>query len=202
MRGAVVVRHGRRVLDGLDLDVPTGVVTGLAGDNGSGKTTAMRVVLGLLRPAAGSTSWYGPAAAPRPGYLPEQRGLYPRVPALRQLAYLARLAGDDRRAAAAAAADALNEVGVDDASRRTPAERLSLGNAQRVQLAAALLGPPDLLVLDEPFNGLDRGGVATVVEVLSRAADRGAAVLVSTHDQHLMDRVADRLVVLRDGRAR
>ena len=152
-------RYGERVaLDGLTMAVPPGQVVGLLGPNGSGKTTAMRIVFGVIPADAGTVRYRGEPLGieqrRRFGYMPEERGLYPDMRVLDQLVYLARLAGVSKRDATARAGALLERLGLADRAG-DPVERLSLGNQQRVQLAAALVHEPEALVLDEPFSGLD-----------------------------------------------
>ena len=166
-------RYGETVaLDGVSFTVGEGEMFGFVGPNGAGKTTTMRIVLGVLAADSGSVSWrggpIGAAERRRIGYMPEERGLYPKMRVRDQLVYMARLHGAGEAEAGAAADRWLERLGI--AERGGDAvEALSLGNQQRVQLAVALVHEPDLLVLDEPFSGLDPDGV----DALSRRADRG-----------------------------
>jgi ABC-2 type transport system ATP-binding protein len=197
-------RYGDRVaLDGLSFTVAPGQVFGFVGPNGAGKTTAMRIVLGVLRPDAGEVRWRGaPVDAGgrrRFGYMPEERGLYPRMRVRTQLRYLAQLHAMPAAAAAAAADRWLDRLGLAErADDRV--EKLSLGNQQRVQLAAALIHEPDLLVLDEPFSGLDPGGVDVMSGVLAEEAARGVPVLFSSHQLELVERVCEAVAIVKDGR--
>ena len=183
-------------LDGMTFDVRPGDLFGLVGGNGAGKTTAMRAVLGVVEPDAGEVHWDGRpvdrAVRRRIGYMPEERGLYPAMPVRRQLVHLAELHGM-RRADAGRAVDTwLDRLGVADrAAARV--ESLSLGNRQRVQLAAALVHDPALLVLDEPFSGLDPHAVDVMREVLAERAAAGVPVIFSSHRLELVERVCDRV---------
>ena len=178
-------RYGETVaLDGLSFAVGPGQLFGFVGPNGAGKTTAMRIVLGVLEPDGGEVRWKGrpvdAAARARFGYMPEERGLYPKMRVADQLVHLARLHGIDGARARAAATGWLERLGLAEvADRRT--ETLSLGNQQRAQLAAALVHDPELLVLDEPFSGLDPVGVDVLSEVLRDrvAIVRGGRVVAS-----------------------
>jgi ABC-2 type transport system ATP-binding protein len=169
-------RYGDVVaLDDLSFSVGEGQVFGFVGPNGAGKTTAMRIVLGVLEPDAGEVRWRGrPVDADtrrRFGYMPEERGLYPKMRVRDQLEYFARLHGLAADAARDSAGYWIERLGVEGrAGDRV--EQLSLGNQQRVQLAAALVHDPEVLVLDEPFSGLDPLGVDVLAEVL---ADRAAS---------------------------
>ena len=190
-------------LDGLSFSVEEGQVFGFVGPNGAGKTTAMRIVLGVLAPDAGEVRWRGrpPDAATRRrfGYMPEERGLYPKMTVGRQLVYFARLHGLEEREAVRSALELARELGIeerlDDAT-----ESLSLGNQQRVQLAVALAHRPELLVLDEPFSGLDPIGVDTLSAVLHRKAAEGVPVLFSSHQLDLVERICDAVAIIAKGR--
>jgi len=191
-------------LDGVSFGVPEGRIVGFVGRNGAGKTTAMRIALGVLDADEGEVRWRGApvdtASRRRFGYMPEERGLYPKMRVLEQLVYLARLRGmakGDARASAGRLLETLEVVG--DPGARV--ESLSLGNQQRVQLAAALVHRPDVLVLDEPFSGLDPVGVDVLSGVLRRAArSEGAAVVFSSHQLDLVERLCDEVVLIDRGR--
>lgn len=191
-------------LDGVSFTVPEGTIVGFVGPNGAGKTTAMRIALGVLEPDAGEVRWQGSLidakARRRFGYMPEERGLYPKMRVGEQLVYIARLHGLSKADARARAAETTRTLGVADrASDRV--ESLSLGNQQRVQLAAALIHRPDLLVLDEPFAGLDPVGVDALSGVLRyEARDRGVPVVFSSHQLELVERLCDRVVLIDHGR--
>jgi len=197
-------RFGERVaLDGLTVAIPAGEVVGLLGPNGSGKTTAMRIVFGVIDPDAGEVRYrgepLGTAQRRRFGYMPEERGLYPDMRVRDQLVYFARLAGLSR-ARARARSDALMErLGVADRAGE-PVERLSLGNQQRVQLAAALVHEPEALVLDEPFSGLDPIAVADLSEILQEAARDGCLVLFSSHQLNLVEGLCESVAIIEGGR--
>jgi ABC-2 type transport system ATP-binding protein len=198
------LRYGSVVaLDGLSLDVEPGRMTGFVGPNGAGKTSTMRIILGVLGPDAGSVTWNGSLlgadARSRFGYMPEERGLYPKMRVSDQLVYLARLHGLDGTQARRATADLLDRLGLVDRAR-DELESLSLGNQQRVQLAAALVHHPDLLVLDEPFSGLDPIGVDVLAGVLREEVDRGVPVLFSSHQLELVERLCDTVAIVKDGR--
>ena len=191
-------------LDGVSFAVPEGRIVGFVGRNGAGKTTAMRIALGVLDADEGEVRWRGApvdtASRRRFGYMPEERGLYPKMRVLEQLVYLARLRGmakGDARASAGRLLETLEVVG--DPGARV--ESLSLGNQQRVQLAAALVHRPEVLVLDEPFSGLDPVGVDVLSGVLRRAArSEGAAVVFSSHQLDLVERLCDEVVLIDHGR--
>ncbi|MGU3411259.1 ABC transporter ATP-binding protein [Microbacterium sp. M1A1_1b] len=195
----------RRVLDDVTFEVGRGRLTGFVGGNGAGKTTTMRIMLGVLDSDGGTVSIDGQPIGPtdrrRFGYMPEERGLYPKMPVAEQITYLARLHGVDRRAAATRTAELLErlEIGqhADD-----PVEKLSLGNQQRVQVAAALAHRPEVLVLDEPFSGLDPMAVDVVLGVLREAAADGVPVLFSSHQLDVVERLCDDVVVIAGGSIR
>jgi ABC-2 type transport system ATP-binding protein len=197
-------RYGDVVaLDGLSLEVHGGELFGFVGRNGAGKTTAMRIILGVLSADAGEVRFGGTpltfAARRRIGYLPEERGLYPKMRLAEQLAYLAQLHGMAPSAARVAAATWLERFGL--ASRaRDDLQGLSLGNQQRVQLAAALVFGPNLLVLDEPFSGLDPVAVDVMSTVLREQADAGLPVIFSSHELELVERLCDRVAIIERGR--
>ncbi|WP_136192292.1 ABC transporter ATP-binding protein [Actinomyces procaprae] len=192
-----------RALDDLSLRLGEGEIVGFVGANGAGKSTTMRIVMGVLTADAGSVTWddapVGAAERRRIGYMPEERGLYPKMKVGEQLTYLARLHG-----VAAAAARRASEQWterLDIAARRDDeVQKLSLGNQQRVQLAAALVSDPDLLILDEPFSGLDPVAVDVMSQVLRERAAAGVPTLFSSHQLDVVQRLCDRVVIIREGR--
>ena len=190
-------------LDDVTFSVEAGQMVGFVGPNGAGKTTAMRIALGVLRQDAGEVRWLGrPVDAEtrrRFGYMPEERGLYPKMRVLDQLVYLARLHGLSRGDARAQAAAMVEELGVADRGHDR-AESLSLGNQQRVQLAAALVHRPEVLVLDEPFSGLDPVGVDVLSAMLRGQADAGVPVVFSSHQLDLVERLCESVVMIDRGR--
>jgi ABC-2 type transport system ATP-binding protein len=191
-------------LDGVSFTALEGRLVGFVGPNGAGKTTAMRIALGVLAPDAGEVRWRGRAvdaqARRRFGYMPEERGLYPKMRVDEQLVFLARLHGLSKADARASAAETIDVLGVAERARDR-VENLSLGNQQRVQLAAALVHRPEVLVLDEPFSGLDPVGVDTLSAVLRREADeRGVPVVFSSHQLELVERLCDAIVLINHGR--
>ncbi len=175
---------------------------GFLGPNGAGKTTAMRIIFRLLKPDSGAVTWDGAAIEPddllRFGYMPEQRGLYPKMRALDQLTYLGRLHAMTRRDAEAAASRWLERFGLGD-RQDDPLESLSHGNQQRVQLAAALVHDPELLVLDEPFSGLDPIAVETMSDVLREQAGVGKAVVFSSHQLDLVEDLCEDVAIIDEG---
>jgi ABC-2 type transport system ATP-binding protein len=163
----------------------------------------MRTIFGLVLPDAGEVLWDGrPVTLEdrlRFGYMPEERGLYPRMPVSEQIAYFGRLHGLDAGDARASASAWLARLGLHDRAS-AKLEELSHGNQQRAQLAAALVHEPDLLVLDEPFAGLDPVAVQTLTEVLHAEAGRGAAVLFSSHQLDLVEDVCEDVAIVDHGR--
>jgi ABC-2 type transport system ATP-binding protein len=190
-------------LDDLSFSVPPGQVVGFLGANGAGKTTTMRAVFGLTDLDAGTITWNGkPVARPdrrRFGYMPEERGLYPGMLVFEQLEYLGRLHGFSPNEAARAASEWLARLGVEDRGG-TKVQELSHGNQQRIQLAAALVHDPDLLVLDEPLAGLDPAGIDAIGEVLVERARAGCSVLFSSHQLDLVEHLCDSVVIIDRGR--
>ncbi len=192
-----------QALDGCSWQVERGQMLGLLGPNGAGKTTAMRAIFGLVRPDGGSVLWDGcPIDLPvrrRFGYMPEERGLYPKLTVRWQLAYLGRLHGMSSGAASEAVDRWLGEFDLGDRADSHLRE-LSHGNQQRVQLIAALLHDPDLVVLDEPFAGLDPIGAAAMAQTLVRLTVNGAAVVFSSHQLDVVEDLCRDVVILHRGR--
>jgi len=183
--------------------VQPGRLTGFLGPNGAGKTTAMRAVFGLVELDAGSVRWRGApiTAAHRAGfgYMPEERGLYPRMQVREQLVYLGRLCGRSSAAATGTVDTWLERLDLADRARDR-LDALSHGNQQRVQLIAALVNDPDLLVLDEPFAGLDPIAMGRMAEILTEVAAAGATVLFSSHQLDLVEDLCDDVVIIDHGR--
>ncbi|MEL7157317.1 MAG: ATP-binding cassette domain-containing protein [Actinomycetota bacterium] len=198
-------RYGDVVaVDDVSLTVPPGRLVGFVGPNGAGKSTVMRSIFGLVAPDAGTITWNDQPAADhvdRFGYMPEQRGLYPKTKIQEQVAYFARLKGIDRGTANDRARELLTALELGD-RLQDPLEKLSHGNQQRVQLAVSMVNEPDLLVLDEPFNGLDPVALVTLQDVLEERARNGAAVLFSSHQLDLVERLCDEVVLISEGRVR
>jgi ABC-2 type transport system ATP-binding protein len=200
-----ITRHfGERLaLDDVSLSVPDGRMVGFVGANGAGKTTTMRIALGVLAADSGTVTFRGKepdlAVRRRFGYMPEERGLYPKGRLLEQLVFLARLHGVDRGVATRRGQDLLDRLGLGDRAK-DKLESLSLGNQQRVQVAASLVHDPELLVLDEPFSGLDPLAVDAMADLLREKTAAGVGVLFSSHQLELVDRLCDELVILHAGR--
>ncbi len=190
-------------LAGVSFQVRPGSLHGFVGANGAGKTTTMRIVVGIDRADTGTVRVHGEpvtaAQRARIGYLPEERGLYPDMRVRDQVVFLARLHGMDASTAATRSDALLERLGL-TARAQDPTTELSLGNQQRVQLAAALVHEPDLLVLDEPFSGLDPVAADVMAELLLEQADRGVPVLFSSHQLELVERLCDHVTIIADGR--
>jgi ABC-2 type transport system ATP-binding protein len=190
-------------LEDASLVADAGEIVGLVGRNGAGKTTLMRSVMGIIDPDRGTIAWDGHPIGEvdrlRFGYMPEERGLYPQMSLLAQVDYFARLHGLDAPAAARAARSWLERLGL---GGRLDEKLIALshGNQQRVQLAVALAHDPGLLILDEPFAGLDPEAVESLSETLLAQAAAGKAILFSSHQLELVERVCHRIVVLDGGR--
>ena len=190
-------------LDGVDLTVGRGELCGFLGPNGAGKTTAMRCAVGVTTADTGTVRVDGRPLdlrrRRRTGYMPEERGLYPRMRVHEQLVYLARLHGMPTADAQASASAWVDRLGLTD-RHDDAVEELSLGNQQRVQLAAALVHDPTLLVLDEPFSGLDPIAVDVMSDVLRERADAGVAVVFSSHQLDLVEDLCRTVAVVAAGR--
>ncbi|NYD37251.1 ATP-binding cassette domain-containing protein [Actinomycetospora corticicola] len=196
-------RYGTiRALRDMTFSVRPGELFGFVGANGAGKTTTMRIVLGVLAADAGEVRLEGrpidAARRRRIGYMPEERGLYPKMAVGEQLRYLAELHGRSAAEAKAAAARWTTRLGIAERVGEE-VQKLSLGNQQRVQLAAALVHEPDVLVLDEPFSGLDPVAVDVMSAVLRERCEAGAPVVFSSHQLELVERLCDRVGIVRDG---
>ncbi|HEY0473316.1 MAG TPA: ATP-binding cassette domain-containing protein [Kribbella sp.] len=190
-------------LDDVSFDVVPGRMTGFVGANGAGKTTTMRIILGVLASSSGWVAWNGrpltQAVRHDFGYMPEERGLYPKMKIRDQLVFFGRLHGLDSLKAAERTDKLLGRLGLTERAGDV-LETLSLGNQQRVQIAAALVHEPIALVLDEPFSGLDPLAVDAMVDLLREEVTSEVPVLFSSHQLELVERLCDDLVVLSRGR--
>jgi ABC-2 type transport system ATP-binding protein len=190
-------------LDGISFEVPRGEVFGFLGANGAGKTTTMRIVLDILRPDAGTATWAGTPTTDVPretwGYLPEERGLYPRLQVLEQLVFFASLYGIPRDVAAARGREWLARFRIPDYANRR-AEELSKGNQQKVQLIAAILHEPAVLLMDEPFVGLDPVNVALLKEAFNEMRERGSTLVFSTHQMEMVEELCESVALIDKGR--
>ena len=197
-------RFGDHVaVDGVSFDVPDGALVGFVGGNGAGKTTTMRMIMGVLAIHGGEVRIDGRpiTAADRRsfGYMPEERGLYPKQRIVDQLVYLGRLHRMSNAQARTRTLEFLERFGLADRAK-DHVEKLSLGNQQRVQIIAAVMASPTLLILDEPFSGLDPAAVDQMADVLREQTSRGVPILFSSHQLDLVDRLSDSLVILAKGR--
>ncbi|MDY7523403.1 ABC transporter ATP-binding protein [Sphingomonas sp. 10B4] len=196
---------GRRVVDGVDIAVPKGAIYGVLGPNGAGKTTTLRMLLGIIEPDGGTRTLLGHDrprdASDRVGYLPEERGLYPAMRAKEAVAFMGALRGLDLRTGRKRAVELLEAAGLGHAVD-TKIRKLSKGMAQLVQLLGSVVHQPDLLVLDEPFSGLDPVNQERLEALILAERDRGATVLFSTHVMAHAERLCDRLAIIAGGKRR
>jgi len=190
-------------LDGLAFDVPGGQVFGFLGANGAGKTTTMRIVLGVLEADAGVVTWRGADSRTLPratwGYLPEERGLYPRMTVIDQLEYFASLYNIPPERARREAHQWLDRFRVPDLAFRR-ADELSKGNQQKIQLIAAILHDPEVLLMDEPFTGLDPLNVAILREAFLELRDQGKTLIFSTHQMETVEALCESIAIVDRGR--
>jgi ABC-2 type transport system ATP-binding protein len=195
--GAVVA------LDGLTFTVPRGEIFGFLGANGAGKTTTMRIALGVLAANRGRVLWNGTDTRELPratwGYLPEERGLYPRMIVLDQLVFFASLHGMPRDVARTTALDWLRRFRVSDLAERK-AEELSKGNQQKIQLISSILHAPPVLLMDEPFTGLDPVNVAMLREAFLELRDEGRTLIFSTHQMETVEAMCESIAIVDHGR--
>lgn len=196
------VYDSRAVVDHVSLVVKRGETFGLLGPNGSGKTTTIRMALDIIRPESGNVSLLGGMptrqALTRVGYLPEERGLYQKSKAIDILIYLGRLKRMDAATSRARAQEMLKRVGLYE-HRNKKVQALSRGMTQLVQFAGALLHKPDLVILDEPFSGMDPLNVQLMKEILREQQERGAAVVFSTHQMPDVEELCERVLLINDG---
>ena len=192
-----------QALDGISLTIKPGEVFGFLGANGAGKTTTMRIVLGFLRADSGTVTWKDRAADTWPrrtwGYMPEERGLYPRMPVIDQLVYFASLYGMSRSRARREAMVWLRRFRIVEFADRK-AESLSKGNQQKVQYIATILHDPDVLLMDEPFAALDPVNVAMLKSAFTEMRDRGKTILFSTHQLDQAEELCDSVAIIDHGR--
>lgn len=204
-KGLVKLFGGKRVVDGVDIAVPTGAIYGVLGPNGAGKTTTLRMLLGIIEPDAGHRTLLGHDNArevsDRVGYLPEERGLYPAMRAKDAIAFMGALRGLDLKTGRKRAVALLESAGLGHAAD-TKIRKLSKGMAQLVQLLGSIVHQPDLLVLDEPFSGLDPVNQERLEALIVAERDRGATVLFSTHVMAHAERLCDRLTIIARGKRR
>jgi ABC-2 type transport system ATP-binding protein len=195
---------GKRAVDSVSLTVPAGSITGILGPNGAGKTTTIRMMLGIIDPTSGTRSLLG---SPRPlevakevGYLPEERGLYPAMPAAEAIAFLGALRGLPIKEGRRRALQLLTDAGHEDWAKQ-PIRTLSKGMAQTVQLLGTIIHEPRLIVLDEPFAGLDAINQQKLEQLIRDQAAAGVTVIFSTHVIAHAERLCERIVIIAEGRA-
>jgi ABC-2 type transport system ATP-binding protein len=202
VRELVKTFGGRRVVNGVSFELQRGEIFGFLGPNGSGKTTTMRMVLDLIRPDSGSVALLGGmptrAALRRIGYLPEERGLFRRSRVMDALRYLGRLKGLEAKAAERRAVEMLTRVDLPDSARAT-IQGLSRGMTQLIQFSGALLHEPDLIILDEPFAGLDPLNVELMKAIIREEQARGATVIFSTHIMSDVEELCERVLLIDAG---
>jgi ABC-2 type transport system ATP-binding protein len=190
-------------LDGVSFSVEPGQVFGFLGANGAGKTTTMRIILDIIRADSGTVTWKGVPSSEAPrhtwGYLPEERGLYPRMEILEQLVFFGDLFHVGRAEAKRRALEWLERFGVPDYAHRR-AEELSKGNQQKIQFIAAVLHEPDVLLMDEPFVGLDPVNVAILKDAFLEMQRRGATIVFSTHQMDMVEELCESVVLMDRGR--
>ncbi|MEV4801224.1 ATP-binding cassette domain-containing protein [Nonomuraea sp. NPDC049421] len=194
---------GKLALDGVSFSVRPGEMYGFVGANGAGKTTTMRIVMGVLQADSGSVGWQGRPlgydARQRFGYMPEERGLYQKMRVGQQIEYFGRLHGLSTTAAKKATDELLQRLGLTE-RRNDAVQALSLGNQQRVQLAVALVHDPEVLILDEPFSGLDPIAVDALAAALQERCRSGVPVIFSSHQLELVERLCDSVGIVSSGR--
>jgi len=195
----------RRVVDGVDIAVPKGMIYGVLGPNGAGKTTTLRMLLGIIEPDGGTRTLLGyehpREASDRVGYLPEERGLYPAMKAKDAIAFMGALRGLDLKTGRKRAIALMEGAGLGHAVE-SKIRKLSKGMAQLVQLLGSVVHEPDLLVLDEPFSGLDPVNQDRLEALIVAQRDRGATILFSTHVMAHAERLCDRLAIIAGGKRR
>jgi ABC-2 type transport system ATP-binding protein len=192
-----------KALDEVSLEIQPGEAFGFLGANGAGKTTAMRIVLDIIRPDSGTVIWNGVAntAVPRQtwGYLPEERGLYAKMTILDQLVFFARLQGVSRKRAERETREWLERFRIPEYADRK-AEQLSKGNQQKIQFIAAILHDPQVLLMDEPFTGLDPVNAAMLKEAFLELKDRGKTIIFSTHQMEQVEELCQSIAILDRGK--
>ena len=192
-----------RAVDGVSLAVPAGKIYGMLGPNGAGKTTTLRLLLGIIDPSSGTRSLLGHdrplEAARQVGYLPEERGLYPAMQAREAIAFMGALRGLPLREGRRRADELLANHGLGEWGRK-PIRTLSKGMAQTVQLLGTIIHQPRLLVLDEPFSGLDAINQAKLEELIRRQAKAGVTIIFSTHVISHAERLCERIAIIAGGK--
>jgi ABC-2 type transport system ATP-binding protein len=193
----------KRAVDDLSFTVQDGVAYGFLGRNGAGKTTTIRILMNVFREDSGEALFDGVPAhkeSKRIGYLPEERGLYSKRVVLEQLVYFGRLKGLDRRKAESEAKSKLEEMEATEYTHKK-LETLSKGNQQKIQLAVAMLGDPDVIILDEPFSGLDPINAQVLKNAVRRQVDEGRTVIFSSHQMAQVEEFCDDVCIIDKGHA-
>ncbi len=190
-------------IDDVSFTVEEGRMFGFLGTNGAGKTTTMRIVLDILRPDSGTITWNGTSNRRIPrqqfGYLPEERGLYPKMTVQDQLLFLAQLYGAEKRQARVALDHWLERLDIEE-NRHKTIEQLSKGNQQKIQFLAAVLHDPEILILDEPFSGLDPVNVAQMEGAFNDMKAQGKTIIFSTHQLSQAQRLCEDVAIIHRGR--
>ena len=203
-RNLVKEFDGKRAVDGVSLTVPEGSITGILGPNGAGKTTVLRIMLGIIDPSSGNRSLLGHdrpiEIAHQVGYLPEERGLYPAMPAVEALAFMGALRGLSLKESRRRALALLKSRDHEDWAKR-PIRTLSKGMAQTVQLLGTIIHQPRLIVLDEPFAGLDAINQQKLEQLIRDQAAAGVTVIFSTHVIAHAERLCERIVIIAEGKS-
>lgn len=194
----------KKVIDGLSFDVARGETFGFLGSNGSGKTTTIRALLGIYRPTAGTLEIngkvFGDDFGSRLGYLPEERGLYKKESVIDVMTYFGRLKGLSRVEAQKFSRQYMDRVDLaDKADMRV--DKLSAGEQQKIQLGVTIMNDPELLILDEPTKGFDPVNRRLLMDIIEERKDAGATVMMVTHQMEEVERLCDRIILLKDGRA-
>lgn len=193
------------VIQDLSFEVRRGETFGFLGSNGSGKTTTLRALLGIYRPTSGRLlidgTPFDPDSALRLGYLPEERGLYKKESVIDVMSYFGRLKGLDKREARRWSMEYLERVEIADKAR-TRVDKLSGGEQQKVQLGVTIMNQPELLILDEPTKGFDPVNRRLLMDIIDEQRAAGATVLMVTHQMEEVERLCDRIILLKDGAAR
>lgn len=192
-----------KAVDDVSFEVTPGRIFGFLGTNGAGKTTTMRMILDIIRPDTGSITWNGTPTAEIPrnrfGYLPEERGLYPKMKVEEQLLFLAQLYGADIRQARATLDEWLERLNIVE-NRNKPVDQLSKGNQQKIQFLAAIIHDPDILILDEPFSGLDPVNADQMKQAFLEMRDRGKTIIFSTHQLDDAQELCHEVVIINRGK--
>lgn len=195
---------GVTVIEDLSFDVHRGETFGFLGSNGSGKTTTLRALLGIYKPSGGTLHIDGRAFTPedgsRLGYLPEERGLYKKESVLTVMTYFGELKGLSKKVAADWSMNYLERVGLGDKGK-TRVDKLSGGQQQKVQLGVTIMNDPELLILDEPTKGFDPVNRRLLMDIIEERKRAGSTVLMVTHQMEEVERLCDRIILLKDGRA-